>query len=285
MLERRVGSDLIDRSKRPLELTPAGRMYFEGCRAFLETFSEMEDRVRATRNQVAGRVQLAAIYSVGLVEMEGYVNKFQMLYPKTEVHLDYLHPDEVYARVISGEADLGIVSFPRVGGEINGIPWREEEIVVAVNSSHRLANRQWIHWSDLNGEMLIGFTKELIIRKMIDRWLRSAGVTVEKLHKFDNIENIKRAVEIGAGVALLPAPTIRREVMAGTIRKLVLAEDKKFRPLGIIHRRNKSLSTVAGKLADLLMETADGLEPESALPLSDSTEQAGKSPVKERARV
>jgi DNA-binding transcriptional LysR family regulator len=81
-------------------------------------------------------------------------------------------------------------------------------------------------------------------------------VTVEVVHEFDNIENIKKAIEISAGVALLPAPTLRREVEAGTLVALPLCGCRLVRPLGIIHRRHHKLSATALRFLDLLQPAA-----------------------------
>src|SRR5688572_24256640 len=74
-LERRLGKQLIDRSKRPLELTPAGEIYYEGCREILRAFRAVEDRVQGLENRVSGDVRVAAIYSVGLLQMDALVRR------------------------------------------------------------------------------------------------------------------------------------------------------------------------------------------------------------------
>ena len=139
MLERRLGCRLIDRSKRPFELTPAGQIYYDGCRKILESFRHVEDRVQQMRNKVIGRVRLAAIYSVGLLQMDAYAKQYKSIYPDVVLQLDYLHPDDVYTRILNDECDLGIVSFPRVGGEIASIPWQNQEMVLVVPPGHRHA--------------------------------------------------------------------------------------------------------------------------------------------------
>src|SRR3989304_4379047 len=121
MLEKRLGCRLIDRSKRPFELTPPGQIYYEGCRKILEDFRDIEDRVQQVRNKVVGRVRVAAIYSVGLLQMDAYVRRDESLYPDATLELEYLHPDDVHARVVNDEAALGLVSLPRGGGGCSGI--------------------------------------------------------------------------------------------------------------------------------------------------------------------
>jgi DNA-binding transcriptional LysR family regulator len=266
MLERRLGCKLIDRSKRPFELTPAGQIYYDGCRKILESFRHVEDRVQQMRNKVIGRVRMAAIYSVGLLQMDAYAKRYKALYPDVVLELEYLHPDAVYSRVLNDEADLGIVSFPRVGGEIASIAWQNQEMVLVVPPGHRFAAVPSGHGyaagldfaepsipvQALDGETFVGFTSELTIRKQIDRWFKQERISVDLVHVFDNVENIKRAVEIGSGVALLPAPTVRREVEAGQLHAVHVEGVAWQRPLGIVHRRNRTLTNPARKLVELL---------------------------------
>jgi len=253
-LEERLGTDLINRSQRPLELTPAGQVYFEGCRELLDSFRRLEDRLQQLRDKVVGPVRVAAIYSVGLLQMDSYVKHFQRQYPEAEMELRYVHPDEVQRRVLADEADIGLVSFPPKRADVVCIPWQEQEIVAVVPQQHRLAPRAKILASELNGESMVAFTTGLQIRTEMDRWLRQAKVHVAVVHEFDNIENIKRAVEVGSGIALLPIPTVRRELEIGSLRAVKLEDVKWTRPLGIIHRRHKVLTTAVKRFLELLQQ-------------------------------
>jgi DNA-binding transcriptional LysR family regulator len=209
------------------------------------------------RNKVIGRVRLAAIYSVGLLQMDTYAKRYKTLFPDVVLQLEYLHPDEVYSRVLNDESDLGIVSYPRTGNEIASVPWQNQEIVLAVPRGHRYAARPSVTPKELNGETFVGFTSELTIRKQIDRWFKQAGISVDFVHLFDNVENIKRAVEIGSGIALLPAPTVRREAETGSLFAVPIEGSPWHRPLGIIHRRNRTLTNPARKLVELLRESPE----------------------------
>jgi DNA-binding transcriptional LysR family regulator len=251
-LERRLGKQLIDRSKRPLELTTAGQIYYEGCRELLRAFRAIEDRVQGIENRVAGEVRVAAIYSVGLLQMDALVRRFEETYPEVEVRVEYRHPDEVYEAIRSGDAHLGLVSFPRDGGEFASLAWQEQEMVVVVPPTHRFCSLESVRVVDLDGEDFVTFDSGLAVRRQIDRWLRTAGVSVNVVHAFDNVENAKRAVEIGAGIALLPRPTVLRELELGSLVAIPLADAKWTRPLGIVHRRHKKLSAAARKFVEAL---------------------------------
>jgi DNA-binding transcriptional LysR family regulator len=253
-IEESLGVTLIDRSQRPLELTPAGRIYHDGCRRLLDEYREIEDRVRQFNGRVAGRVRVASIYSVGLLQMSAYVREFERRFPDVELRLDYVHPDEVYSRVRRDEADVGLVSFPRDGGDVSAIPWQEQEMGLVVPPRHRLADLPAVKLAELDGEDFVGFTDDLTIRRETDRLLKKHRVAVTVIHEFDNVENLKRAVEIGAGVSILPLATVRRETESGLLRAIPFLDAHFVRPLGIIHKRHKHLSTAAECFVDLLHE-------------------------------
>lgn len=257
MLEKRLGICLIDRSKRPLELTPAGKVYFDGCRTLLESFRAIEDSVQRFENKVTGRVRIAAIYSIGLLQMNSYVRRFRELYPDVELRLEYLQPDEVYDRVLDDDADLGVVSFPRGGGEISSQLWQQQAMLLVVPPDHELAGCKSVSVNDLDERDFVGFRKELTIRRQIDRWLKDARVNVNVIHEFDNIENIKRAVEIGSGVSILPIPTLRKETESGSLIAIPFNDVKWYRPLGIIHRRHKTLTTAVNTFLEQLLNDSD----------------------------
>jgi DNA-binding transcriptional LysR family regulator len=240
-LEKRLGVKLIDRSKRPLVLTPHGRVYFEGCRNLVDRYFEVENRVKALENahNVVGTVRVAAIYSVGLHHMAQYVDRFHAEYPGADVRIEYQHPTEVLASVRGGDAELGLLSFPRKWTDLTVLPWREEPMVLAVRPDHPLAGREAVTVAELDGRKLVRFDSGLHIRRAVDRFLRKHGVQVEPGPEFDNIENIKRAVEeLPGSAAILPEPTLQREVAARSLVAIPFLNVALVRPLAIIHRRS-----------------------------------------------
>jgi DNA-binding transcriptional LysR family regulator len=257
-LESRLGLKLIDRSKRPLVLTPQGKIYHDGCKELVDRYLELEARVKAVAEEdlVVGTVVVAAIYSVGLHDMSGYVRSFEERYPGANVRLEYLHPGRVLERVAGGDASLGILSYPRKWPELNVVPWREEPMVLVTHPSHRFANCKSVSVHELSGEPFIAFDADLSIRRAIDRFLRHHDVAVDVVLEFDNIENIKRAVEIPSGVAILPEPSLAQEIKAGSLIAISIQSPdpamRLTRPLAIIHRRQDNLDRAGARFLELL---------------------------------
>ena len=259
-LEQRLGVKLIDRSKRPFVLTPEGEVYYDGCRGLVDRYQALEDKIRTLHEEVVGRVRVASIYSVGLHHMSRYVQDFLSRYPKANVRLEYLHPHRVCEAVENDKADLGLISYPRSSRTLCAIEWRDEPMVLVCAPTHRLAGRKQLSLEELSGERMIGFDEGLTIRHEIDRVLSAHGAEVQVVMEFDNIETIKRAIEIDAGVSLLPEPTVIRELAAGTLATVPLDTDQLVRPLGIIHRRGKELNSTTRRFIELLKAEAGGKE-------------------------
>lgn len=251
-LEERLGVKLIDRSKRPFVLTQEGDVYYEGCCRLVEQYLALEDKVRSLHHVVAGQVRVASIYSVGLHHMNLYVQQFLQQHGQANVRLEYLHPNRVYQDIERDLADIGLVSYPKESRTIHAISWRHEPMVLVCSPHHRFAGEEMISVEELRGERFVGFDEELTIRREIDRLLQQREVEVEVAMEFDNIETIKRAVEIDAGVSILPEPTVLREISAGSLFAVPFADIEIVRPLGIIHRRNKELSSTAKRFIELL---------------------------------
>ncbi|RUL87485.1 LysR family transcriptional regulator [Tautonia sociabilis] len=274
-LEERLGVKLIDRSKRPLVPTPQGKVYYEGCRDLVERYQEVERRVRAMgrEDRIEGVVRIAAIYSVGLSHLTRHIAEFRARHPMADCRLECMHPSEVVEQVRAGRADLGIVSFPRKWPGLDVVPWRDEEMVVAAPPGHPLAEPGGIAVGQLDGARFVHYDPDLPIRRAIDRHLRRRGVQVEPSLEFDSIENIKRAVEVGAGVAILPRPTLEREVASGSLVASPLADHPMVRPLAIIHRGEATLGLAGARFLDALRE-----EPAAGERAGSSSISAGPAP-------
>ena len=237
-LEQLLGTRLVDRAHRPPELTPAGGIFFEGCKDFLDRFDRTEARVRALSGDVAGPIHIASIYSVGLYD-PGYIRRFMERYPKAHVRLVYLRPNRVYEAVANDEADLGFISYPRPTRTVDCIPWREEEMVLVCHPAHRLAHQKKVRLDQLEGENFVAFDSDLIIRKKVDAALRRRRVSVNRVMEFDNVETMKQAVQLGSGLSILPELTVRQDVKNATLAAIPLQPRELVRPIGIIFKRKK----------------------------------------------
>lgn len=255
-LEEHLGVQLIDRSKRPFLVTPEGQRFHEGCRVIVQRYDDLEREVRSLHEEVAARLTVASIYSVGLAHMSRYLREFLAAHPKADVRLEYVHPHRVYEAVDQGQADLGLISYPEESESLVALPWRNEPMVLVCYPQHPLTRQRSVPLEALHGEPLVAFQSGLKIRDEIDRVLELCKATVQIALEFDNIETMKRAIEIGAGISLLPEPTVSREIETGTLVQIPIDGQPLVRPLGIIHRRDRNLSDTARQFIGMLQSEA-----------------------------
>lgn len=251
-LERRMDLVLLDRSVRPVEVTPAGKLYYDFCRDMLRREAQLVSDCERLKGSVEGEVRVASIYSIGLSEMTRLRDEFAERFPQAQLFVEYLRPDKIYEAVLSDRADLGLVSYPEGGRDLTVIPWREERMSVAMSPAHRLAGKRQLSPRELAGEDFIAFDDDLSIRRQVDRFLREAGIEISVAMHFDNIQTIKEAVALGTGISILPDCTLQTEIEQGRLLAVPLREPGLVRPVGIVHRRRKKLTRAAQSFVELL---------------------------------
>ncbi len=253
-LEKKLRVELLDRTKRPLKLTAAGKLYAAAARDIIRRYREMESQLEALRTELAGTVRVASIYSTGLYQMARMKERFEEQHAQANIHLDYMRPDKVYQAVEEDRADLGLVSYPNPGKDLKSIPWRSERMVLVCHPAHRLARKRSLKPADLEGEEFVSFDPDLSIRKVLDRFFRDHGVHRKVVLEFDNIQMIKEALTIGSGISILPERTVRNEAIEGRLVTLAVEAEGLVRPVGIIHRRGKKFSPAAARFLDFLRQ-------------------------------
>ncbi|MBU3664944.1 MAG: LysR family transcriptional regulator [Chthoniobacterales bacterium] len=251
-LEARHGVKLIDRGKKNFSLTPEGEVFLGAAREILAVVDDLDERLRELRNVVMGDLRLAAVLSVGLHELPPYVRQFARLHPQVKIHTDYLCSSDVYAAVLHGRADAGFVAYPAARRGLSAeVLWRDR-LVLVCSPSHRLARRSHVPLSELGPEKFIAFDADTPTRKAIDRALRAAGVSMRPENEFDNVETVKRAVEIGNAVSILPETVLANERKAGSLIPVEIASADMWRPVGVIMRRNRAGSLALRHFLEML---------------------------------
>jgi LysR family transcriptional regulator, transcriptional activator of the cysJI operon len=240
-LERHYGRTLLERGRgrSVVEPTEAGHALYEGAREILERAEALGTRLRELDGEVTGTIRLATVYSVGLHSLPPHLSRFIARYPHVNVHLEYARTNRIVAMLRARQIDLGIVAYPEADREVEVVPFTQERMVCIAPPGHALAARTEIAWEALRGEPLVAFDRDIPTRRATDELLARHGVAVRIASEFDNIETIKRVVENGGGLALVPDVTVRREQRDGTLIARPLAGEAIYRPTGIILRRGR----------------------------------------------
>jgi LysR family transcriptional regulator, transcriptional activator of the cysJI operon len=251
-LETRFETQLLRRDGKSVTPTPAGRIFYERSRTILDSFDHMQLEMKSIGQDMGGSVRVATIYSVGLHEISVVVKTFLKIYPKVNLHVEYSGGSRVYEDCLRGALDLGIVTYPepRKGLRIVNLP--ADKLILICAPDHPLAKRHHVDLRKLNGLNYVAFEKGMASRRALDKIFQEYEIQVNVVSEFDNIETIKRSVEIGAGVSIVPLLSVQKEVQSGALVQIHFADKSFFRPLGIIVRTKQPLTPAARKFIELM---------------------------------
>ncbi len=254
-LENRFGIPLIERHGTDLELTKAGETVYRSARRILGKFREVEERLEELKGKEGGTVRVAAIYSVGQYELDPFLKKFLKDYPSIDVQIEYGRASKIYQDVVNDSIDLGIVAYPPGKPQLSSISLSDDELVLICRPDHPFPQEP-VSLRQLDSQPFVAFHQDIPTRMAIDEIFRSHGVSVITRAEFDNIELIKRAVEIGLGISLVPSVTVKSEIQAGLLKALSLLEGPFMRPIAVLYRRGRSLPLAVRKFIEVLTGNA-----------------------------
>ena len=243
---------LINRKKRPVELTRAGRVLYQAAKDILERHEQLGSELNALKKTSVSRINVAAIFSIGMHTLPDYVKKFMVSYPDVNVHIEYFSARRIYELALAGDVDIGLVAVPKMDKRLDVYEFQDEPLVLACSPKHPLAYESRLDIHRLQFERFIAFDKSVPTRAWTDHILERYNVAVRPVMEFDNIETIKRAVEINSGISILPHTAILQEVGGGTIKAIRFSNEQFVRPTGIILRKGKILSQAGRYFIELL---------------------------------
>ncbi|MEO8426249.1 MAG: LysR family transcriptional regulator [Verrucomicrobiota bacterium] len=251
-LERQFKSILIERSKKKFRLTREGQVLYEYSKQIIQTFQSLQSKLQEIKDVISGTIRVATIYSIGLHDLPPYLKKYLKSYPTVNVHVEYRRSNQVYEDVLSNVVDLGLVAYPVRDNKLDVVPLRRDRLVLVCHPQHPLAKSTSVPLSAISGQKFIGFQPDIPTRKAIDKILKDYGIQVQHVMEFDNIETVKRAVEIDAGISIVPQGTITQEVSKQTLVQLDLEDGEFYRPLAAIYKKNRVLSPAIKQFVSIL---------------------------------
>jgi len=259
-MERQFKALLIDRSQKQFQLTREGQRVYEASREILHHFEKLECELLEMKKIISGTIRISTIYSIGLHELPPYIKRFLQAYPAVNCRVEYRRSNLVYEDILHNSVDFGLVAFPQRVRQIEVIPFHNDRLVLITHPQHPLARFNEVDMKQMAGHKFIGFDPDIPTRKAVDTILRDHRLEIETVMEFDNIETVKRAVEIDAGMAIVPQATILQEVAQGTLKALTFKGKEFTRPLAILHRKGRVLTPAMRRFLDTLAGSPDKVE-------------------------
>ena len=241
-LEDYLGKQLIIRGKGKFALTHEGEIFLRACKEMLHIYQDTMSQMNTPLGEFSQTVNIESIYSIGYYHLPTLVKSFMKKYRQINLHLEYNRSDRIYTNVIQGLCDFGIVAYPWQHPLVDIKQGEKEKLVCVCAPKYQLARRNKISLKDLNKRDFVGFIKEIPTRNAIDEIFKDHDVKVNFVNNYDNVEILKRSLELGECFSLLPENTIQQEIKDETLISMPIAEGPFFRETGIITRKDRPLS-------------------------------------------
>jgi DNA-binding transcriptional LysR family regulator len=251
-LERHFKSILIERSKKKFRLTREGQVLYDYAKQMIQTYESLQSKLQEIKDVISGTIRIATIYSIGLHDLPPYLKKYLKTFPTVNVHVEYRRANQVYEDVLGNVVDLGLVAYPVRDSKLEIIPLRKDRLVLICHPNHPFAKNTSVRLGALSGHKFIGFEPDIPTRKAIDKILKDHGVLVQNVMEFDNIETVKRAVEIDAGIAIVPQGTVTQEVSNRTLVQVTIDDGEFYRPLAALIKKSKVISPAIKQFVSVL---------------------------------
>ncbi|MFM1851043.1 MAG: hypothetical protein RIS54_727 [Verrucomicrobiota bacterium] len=251
-MERHFKTLLIDRSQKQFQLTREGQQVYDSAKEILHTYDKLLSELQELKKIISGTIRISTIYSIGLHELPPYIKKFLHDFPSVNVRVEYRRSNLVYEDILHNSVDFGLVAFPVKTRQIEILPFRADRLVLITHPNHALARKVEIELKDLMGQRFIGFDPDIPTRKAVDTIFRDNKLELDPVMEFDNIETVKRAVEIDHGIAIVPFATVMQETKQGSLAAVPFKGKDFTRPLAILHRKGRVLTPAMRKFIETL---------------------------------
>jgi DNA-binding transcriptional LysR family regulator len=251
-MEKHFSILIVDRSQKQFRLTREGQKLYESAKEILYLYDKLNSELQEMKKVISGTIHISTVYSIGLHELPPYVKVFLAKFPEVNIRVEYRRANMVYEDILTNSIDLGLIAYPQKHKQLEVLPFHDDILVLVVSPEHPFAQRKSVDIQDVAGQKFIGFEPDIPTRKATDIIFKEANIEAEPVMEFDNVETVKRAVEINAGIAILPQTTVIREEAQGLLKVLKFTNQTYKRPLALIHRKGRVLTPAIKKLIDLL---------------------------------
>ena len=193
---------------------------------------------------------LDAVQTAWTYRKSGY--ETTTIFTDDKAPIEWITNDMILRFMLSGEVDIGLVAVPTRDKRLDVYDFVNEPMVLACSPKHAFAHEQGVDMHRLQFERFVAFEKGVPTRVWIDSMLSRYNMVIRPAIEFDNIETIKRAIEINSGVSILPETTISQEVASRTLCAVPFLNEAFSRPTGIVVRKGKVLGQAGRYFIDLM---------------------------------
>jgi DNA-binding transcriptional LysR family regulator len=243
-LETELGEPLFDRSSKDGTLTASGRVLYEYARQMLNLRQGAHAAIRELKDLHRGKLSLSANeYTV--MYLLPVIAVFRARHPHIKVEVKRGLASRIASEVLGRGVEIGVVSFRPTEPAISSVPVVMDELALIVSTSHPLAEKKIVSVRELGAESFIAHNVPSPYRERVVRTFEKFKTPLNISMEMPTLESIKRLVEQGMGVALVPRLTAEAEIRRGQIAAVTVREMRFERRLQLIYRKGANLSHAA----------------------------------------
>ena len=230
---------LILRGGHQFQLTPAGEIFYLHAGEIVRLHAEAAHRIQQLASDSV--IELAACHSICLHQLPPFLKQFQGEFPGVQINVRHGLIDRVHEQVLENTVDLGLVCYPRRLPGLAVDPFRHERLVLVCHPQHPLASHGTVTVPELKGCSFVAWNEirwSPFLRNVPD----CQRHLFEPHHECDQVEPVKRMVEMDAGVAIWPEALVQSEVASRSLAAVPFADGGCTEPLAVIYREKKKLT-------------------------------------------
>jgi DNA-binding transcriptional LysR family regulator len=254
-LEAGIGEPLVLRRGHKFQLTRAGEIHYQYASEIVRLYADAVRCVQEVGVTIGGVIDLGVCHSLLLHQLPPVQKQFQQKFPGVQINVRYGLIDRVHEQVLDNTVDLGLVCYPRRLPGLTVDPFRHERLVLVCHPQHPLATRTTVTVSDLKGCRFVAWNEirwSPFLRNVPD----CQRHLFEPHHECDQVEGVKRMVEIDEGIAILPEALVQSEVASRSLAAVPFANSDRTEPLAVIYREQKKLTPAMNNFINALKQSA-----------------------------
>jgi DNA-binding transcriptional LysR family regulator len=253
-LEKELEVKLFERRPGGVSPTEAGRVLAQHARTILEAVREATRAVEAISGGAGGEVRIGTINSVGIYFLPQVLWRIKQKQPQTNISVTYQHSSEVIETLLENKIDLALVANPSFDRRLQAETILEEQVSLVCSRSHPLFGKKQVRPVDLKGLQFVALSPASPTGKLVKDFMARLGISIEPVVSSDNVETVKRMVEVGMGIAFLPDMVIAEELCGperpdGKLYRLSLGQSL-ARRIALVYWKHSQLN----RSAKLLIE-------------------------------
>ncbi|USK77280.1 selenium metabolism-associated LysR family transcriptional regulator [Peribacillus frigoritolerans] len=252
-LENELGTKLIYRSPKQVQITEPGKILYRHAKQMLNHYETAKREINEFNNVVSGTMKIGASFTIGEYYLPKVLAEFAEQYPMVDIQIIISNSNDVIQGIRSNKLDIGLIEGETDYKDIDVMPFMNDEMIVVVPPDHPLSQMDLIEGNMLQNQTWVLREQGSGTRTYSDKLLSNLELNIKKTFIFTSIQGVKEAVMAGLGIALLSRLTVQKELKSNELKTFHLKNEPLIRPFSIV----KKLDFEASKAMELFLRKVE----------------------------